>query len=275
MSAEFDYDTAPERYRLGMGTARQHSPASLYQRVATMLVETAVTTVLDVGCAEGVLRTALPSSGPCLVGLNASLTLLRAHPPPAGRAHAQRLPFRDGVFDAVTALNVLYHLDTPLSAVREARRVLRRHGVLIAATIARSDSPELGAYWKRAPTSFDAEDAGQLIGEVFDAVTVHTWDAPLITLPSPAAIRDYLLGRQAPWKPPTPPRANSLSRSQSPSAACSSSPPTLNSPFRRANPYRHSRRSATRYEKREIGECRKGGSVMVTGEGGLSGTLRR
>lgn len=43
--------------------------------------------------------------------------------------------------------------------------------------------------------------------------------------------------------------------------------------FRLWNPYRHSRRSTTRHEKGEVGECRKGGSVMVTGEGGLSGTL--
>jgi hypothetical protein len=102
------------------------------------------------------------------------------------------------------ALNALqlpqrpYHLDDPLSAVREARRVLRRHGVLIVVTIARSDSPELDAYWKRPSISFDAEDASQLIGEVFDAVITHPWDAPLITLPSRTAIRDYLLGRQAP-----------------------------------------------------------------------------
>jgi hypothetical protein len=29
-------------------------------------------------------------------------------------------------------------------------------------------------------------------------VTVHRWDAPLLTLPDAAAVRDYLLGRQAP-----------------------------------------------------------------------------
>lgn len=29
-------------------------------------------------------------------------------------------------------------------------------------------------------------------------MTVQSWDAPLVTLPDQAAIRDYLLGRQAP-----------------------------------------------------------------------------
>lgn len=37
-----------------------------------------------------------------------------------------------------------------------------------------------------------------MIGQVFESVYVHPWDAPLVTLPSPAAIRDYLVGRQAP-----------------------------------------------------------------------------
>lgn len=197
-NAWFDYDTAPERYRMGMRIAREHSSTSLYERVATMLGELAATTTLDVGCAEGVLRAALPSPGPWLVGLDASMALLRAHPAPAVQALAERLPFRDGIFDAVTALNVFYHLHDPLPALREARRVLRRGGALIAATIARNDSPELGAYWSRPPTTFDAEYAPELVAEVFDTVTVHPWDAPLVTLPGAAAIRDYLLGRQAP-----------------------------------------------------------------------------
>ena len=198
MCAEYDYDTAPERYRLGMRTSRQHSSASLYQRVATLLSQHGATRVLDVGCADGVLRSTLPSPGPRLVGLDTSITLLRAHPAPTVQALAEELPFGDGVVDAVTALNVWYHLRDPLPAVRGAHRVLTAGGALIAATIARTDSPELGAYWTRPATSFDAEDAPQLIQAVFGAVTVHRWDAPLITLTSRAAIRDYLLGRQAP-----------------------------------------------------------------------------
>jgi len=56
--------------------------------------------------------------------------------------------------------------------------------------IARDDSPEFSADWTRPATSFDAEDAPGHIGRVFDAVTVYPWDAPLVTLPSSAAIRD-------------------------------------------------------------------------------------
>jgi SAM-dependent methyltransferase len=193
-----DYDSDPGRYRLGMRNAKAHTALDLYGRVARLLGEPGASTVLDVGCADGVLRAALPASGPWLVGLDTSTTMLRDHPAPALRADAARLPVRDRAVDAVTALNVLYHLPDPMPALHEARRVLRVEGHLLAATIARTDSPELAAYWTRPATSFDAEDAPWLIAQVFDSVTVFRWDAPLVTLPDATAIRDYLVCRQAP-----------------------------------------------------------------------------
>jgi len=164
VTVPFDYDAAPERYRLGMHVTQTHATVSLYDRVATILGDLGVALVLDVGCADGVLRAALPPSGPHLVGVDVSATLLRAHPAPVVQADAARLPFLNGSVDAVTALNVLYHLPDPLPALREAHRVLRVGGHLLAAVIARDDSPEFSAYWTRPATSFDAEDAPGHIG---------------------------------------------------------------------------------------------------------------
>lgn len=65
---------------------------------------------------------------------------------PVVRADASRLPLRDGAVNAVTALNVFYHVLDPLPALYEARRVLRPGGHLLAATIARDDSPEFRGY---------------------------------------------------------------------------------------------------------------------------------
>jgi SAM-dependent methyltransferase len=196
VSVPCDYDTDPERYRLGMRTARAHTRADLYGRVARLLGALGAGTVLDVGCADGALRAALPAPGPWLVGLDASETLLRDHPPRVLRADAPRLPVRDRAVDAVTALDVLYHLPDPMPALREARRVLRAGGHLLAATIACTDSPEFSAYWSRSATSFDAEDAPGLLARVVDSMAVFAWDAPLVTLPDAAAIRRYLIGRQ-------------------------------------------------------------------------------
>jgi SAM-dependent methyltransferase len=196
VSVPCDYDTDPERYRPGMRTARAHTRADLYGRVARLLGALGAGTVLDVGCADGALRAALPAPGPWLVGLDASETLLRDHPPRVLRADARRLPVRDRAVDAVTALDVLYHLPDPMPALREARRVLRAGGHLLAATIACTDSPEFSAYWSRSATSFDAEDAPGLLARVVDSMAVFAWDAPLVTLPDAAAIRRYLIGRQ-------------------------------------------------------------------------------
>lgn len=96
VTVPFDYDATPERYRLGIHNTRAHCAINLYDRVALMLNELQAGLVLDVGCADGVLRAALPTSGPRLIGVDASATLLRAHPPPVVRADAAQLPFRGG-----------------------------------------------------------------------------------------------------------------------------------------------------------------------------------
>lgn len=83
-----------------------------------------------------------------VVGLDRSATMLRAHGhEPVVQADAGALPFATGVFDAVVAVNMLYHLADPVVAIREARRVLAPGGLFVAATTSRRDSPELARVW--------------------------------------------------------------------------------------------------------------------------------
>jgi SAM-dependent methyltransferase len=130
-----------------------------------------------------------------VVGIDRSAVLLAGHPRPAVRADAIALPLADGSVTAVAAVNVLYHLASPLSAIREARRALAADGVFIAATVSRHDSPELAAVWRPAPSTFDAEDAAALAGQVFGRVETERWNAPLATLRDREAIADYLVAR--------------------------------------------------------------------------------
>ncbi|MFI6296094.1 class I SAM-dependent methyltransferase [Nonomuraea sp. NPDC050790] len=186
MTVPRDYDVNPRRYALGSSAP---GARGLYVRLAERLRPFA--RVLDVGCGDGRLR----AESPQVVGLDGSMTMLRAHPAPRVLGEATALPFREGSFDAVTAVNMLYHLPEPLLAVREARRVLRPGGLFVAVTRSRADSPELAAVWRPSATTFDAEEAPALVAEVFGRVEVETWDAPLITLRDREAVRDYLVGR--------------------------------------------------------------------------------
>jgi SAM-dependent methyltransferase len=172
----------------------------LYARIWELLPLSADLVVLDVGCAEGALTAARPENrAGRVIGLDRSAVMLAGHPQPAIQADATALPFAAGSVTPVAAVNMLYHLDEPLAAIREARRVLAAAGVFVTATISRRDSPELEPVWHPQPSTFDAEDAEAIAGEVFSQVEAEWWDAPLIQLPDKAAIRDYLVAR---WMPP-------------------------------------------------------------------------
>jgi SAM-dependent methyltransferase len=202
VSIPYDYEANPARYRLGMQVTQANLDAAttpLHERIWQLLPERDDLIVADVGCADGALAAARPRDrAGHLVGLDLSAALLRDHPSPSLRADAAALPLRDQSVTAVVAVNMLYHLDHPLLAIRAARRALAADGVFIAATISRHDSPELADVWRPAPSTFDAEDAPALAGQVFTRVETERWDAPLITLPDAAAVRDYLIARFVP-----------------------------------------------------------------------------
>jgi len=201
MATPRDYDTAPERYRLGMRLTAAHCApgVNLQARIVEHLLAADVTTVLDAGCGDGALAGAA-GSRLRVIGLDAAVPMVvaaRAHGPVV-RGDVTTLPVADASVDAVVTVNVLYHLDEPTDALREARRVLRPGGLLVAGTVARSDSPELAPFWRPAPGTFDAEDAPGIVASVFGAVTTDAWDAPLVTLPDRDAVRDYLRARLVP-----------------------------------------------------------------------------
>lgn len=112
-------------------------------------------------------------------------------PRPAVRSNALRLPFRASSFGAVAALWMLYHLDDPVDAIREAHRVLRPGGLFVACASRRDDSPELCP--PSTPSTFDAEEAGDVVGSVFPDVEVGAWDAPLLELTDRDEVRRYLM----------------------------------------------------------------------------------
>jgi len=117
-------------------THRRYSEAAhdVEADVVTAAAITAEDTVLDVGPGTGTFLARLSSAGHAapLAALDFSAesaaTCARIPGVRAVRGDAQHLPFPDASFDVVTARHMLYHLDDPAEAVREARRVLREGG---------------------------------------------------------------------------------------------------------------------------------------------------
>jgi len=87
--------------------------------------------ILDVGCAEGLIRGALRSSTR-YVGLDYLATASALYcTRPDVYGDACKLPFTDNSFDSVLLLDVLEHIANPELALAEASRVLRPGGRLL------------------------------------------------------------------------------------------------------------------------------------------------
>ncbi len=101
--------------------------------------------VLDVGCGAGFLANHLASEGFDVTGLDASaesLAVAARHDATRtvryDRGDARHLPYPDGSFDIVCAMDFLEHVDDPRAVVAEAARVLAPGGLFFFHTFNRN-----------------------------------------------------------------------------------------------------------------------------------------
>lgn len=177
-----DYDTDPGRWR---SHDRRWVDADPFGDLAARIVRDGARPVLDVGGGTGALGRALPPGWPTVL-LDRSLVQLGDAQGPRVCADALKLPVASSSMGAVAMLWMLYHLDHPARAIGEARRVLREGGLFVAATASRTSDPELTDGY--APTTFDAEEAPEIVSAVFGDVEVVSWDTPLVTLADREAV---------------------------------------------------------------------------------------
>lgn len=183
-----DYDTDPERSR----AFRVGWQEDVHSRVVERLVDEGLGSLLDVGCGIGRLVSALRGRLKW-IGIDESPRQLADCPHrPVVRADAARLPIGGHSVDAVAMLWMLYHLDDPGRALVEARRVLRRGGLLVVCASSRRNDPELvpDGYPR---TTFDAEEAPEIVSGVFgeSGVEIDRWDVPVVRLEDRLEVAEY------------------------------------------------------------------------------------
>jgi SAM-dependent methyltransferase len=139
--------TVAAAYSAG-GVAWAGAPSRIYSRLAELLVASCPVslrglTVLDVGAGTGVASRAAQSRGAAVVAVDIAEGMLavdRARRAPAVLGDIAVLPIADDAVDVVVAAYSYNHLAEPVAGLREAKRVTRAGGVVLASTYAEDDT---------------------------------------------------------------------------------------------------------------------------------------
>jgi SAM-dependent methyltransferase len=137
-----------DRIGIGYNSTRAADP-SIVEALSLGLHLAAGRRVLDAACGTGNYAAALAQRGCTVTGIDISQVMLgtlaaRGAGVAGVRAGAERLPFRDRCFDAVTCINAVHHLADIEVSFREFARVLVPGGRLAVFTNTRE---EVQAFW--------------------------------------------------------------------------------------------------------------------------------
>jgi SAM-dependent methyltransferase len=130
------------------GAAWQAGPGAIYDRLATVLVDCRPIDftgrlVLDLGAGTGAASRAIAAAGGVAIATDAAFGMLMADAkarPAAVVGDAYALPFRGRAVDAVVAAFSLNHLDDPVAGLREAARITRSGGAILASAYSDDDT---------------------------------------------------------------------------------------------------------------------------------------
>jgi SAM-dependent methyltransferase len=165
----------------GKGGSQNSEPNSIwYQRHiewATELLETASGTALDIGCDD-------PAMARSMFPANINYLGLDPVPPVVTRGHfkllglAEFLPVLSGSVDAACFLTSLDHVLDYVTAIQEAKRVLREEGQLFLTTLVWSHSAELYHDSVHFHHFREFEVFGALADFRIDFLKRHPWKDP-------------------------------------------------------------------------------------------------
>lgn len=154
--------------------------------ISELLRDHSVGRVLDVGCGGGAVMKLLTGRG-TVYGLDSSPISLRSARDRGfstlSAADAIALPFSDGAFDVVMALDVIEHLESPDVVLREMRRTLQPDGRVIVTVPAYmwmwSYADHLLGHYRRYTRKRLTQELVEAGFRIERATYFHSWLLPL------------------------------------------------------------------------------------------------
>jgi SAM-dependent methyltransferase len=160
---------------------RHYSPGRTWEATARGLLGfTQFGDVLDGGAGDGAITQLIAPRARSVTLLDRSERLVEAARQRLGRepnvsfcvGDLQALTFADESFDEVLLFNVLTNLPDPESAIKEAGRVLRRGGRLVAISLAEHAHPEITAAYQHVNQGFTPNRLRKMLDRTGLAVNV-------------------------------------------------------------------------------------------------------
>jgi SAM-dependent methyltransferase len=138
----------------------------LFEAVLDAAGAGAGTRLLDVGCGTGLTLVLATARGAQVAGLDVTpelLSIARERLPDADlrEGDMETLPFADAAFDAVVGVNAFQFAGDPRRALREAARVVRPGGRVVASLFAAPEKSESTAVHQAMQALMPPEDAAE------------------------------------------------------------------------------------------------------------------
>jgi SAM-dependent methyltransferase len=130
--------------------------------------------LLDVGCGAGLFLRRAAKHGASVWGIDAAqgLVSIARHRLPDADIRVgdmSELPYANGLFDIVTGINTFDLADDPLTAVEEARRVLKPRGLLVATALGDPDDSAAARHLLAAAPLLPRDGTSRLAPFAFSA----------------------------------------------------------------------------------------------------------